>query len=348
MSEKGKLSYKSAGVDIDTANEAKREMADILDDANDRVLNKVGAFASLYDGHFPGYTHPVLVLKTEEPGSKQKLALENDSIETICQDLINHLVNDAIVMGAKPLSVQDCIVCGKLEKDVIVRMVSALAAACKDNECILTGGETSEQPTVVEAGTYIMTASIVGVVEKERILDGSRIKQGDTVVALASSGVHTNGFSLVRKIIASSPTIQDEKVGGRPFLDAILTPHRAYYVAVKDLFENDGLAGLAHITGGGIKENLNRILPEGMSASIDLEKIRILPVFKVLKKYGGLEDDDMLRTFNMGVGMAAVVRPDFAEEAIAHFKSCGVEAYAIGIIDGGDKTVKFRNALQWD
>lgn len=341
------LTYKKAGVDIDAANETKKGMRSLLETTNKRVLNKVGAFATLFDGVFPEYNHPVLVFKTEEPGTKQKLALEHDSIETICQDLVGHLINDAIVMGAKPLSVQDCIVCGKLEKDKILRIVSALSAACNENGCVLTGGETSEQPGVVEAGTYILTASIVGVVEKERIIDGSRIQSDDVVLALSSSGIHTNGFSLIRKIMAAAPDILKEKIDGKPFIEAILTPHRCYYSCLKDLFDKEGLVGLAHITGGGIKENLNRILPRGLSARIDLEKVSILPVFKTLKKFGNLDDADMLRTFNMGVGMTAVVRKDFAAEAIDHVKTLGVDAYGIGLIAKGDQEVAFSGHLDW-
>ena len=342
------LSYKKSGVDIDTANDTKKKMADILESSDARVLNRVGAFASLYDGHFPEYQHPVLVLKTEEPGSKQKIAFEHDSVESVCHDLVNHLVNDAIVMGAKPLSVQDCIVCGKLEKDTVLRVVSAMSEACKENTCVLTGGETSEQPNVIEAGTYILTASIVGVVEKDRIIDGARIKEGDTVLALVSSGVHTNGFSLIRKLMEESPELLKEKVGGKTFIEEILTPHRAYYAAVKDLFDHEGLTGLAHITGGGIAENLDRILPKGLSAHIDLSKIRTLPIFGLLKRYGKIDDADMLRTFNVGVGMIAVVRKEFAEEAVAHLKGMEVESYEIGSVERGAGDVVFSSALQWN
>ncbi|MBI5457988.1 phosphoribosylformylglycinamidine cyclo-ligase [Candidatus Kaiserbacteria bacterium] len=342
-----KLSYKSSGVNRDTENETKVGITSALETADKRVLNQVGAFASLYDGAFPEYKHPILVLKTEEPGTKQLLAFQYDKFESICHDLINHLVNDCIVMGAKPLSTQDCIVCGKVEKPVVLRMVNAFAEAAKNNECVLTGGETSWQPGTIAEGVYVLTASIVGVVERERIIDGSKIQKGDTVIALTSSGVHTNGISLVRKIIETSPDILKEEVGGEPFIEAVLTPHRAYYKVLKDLFTNDDLVGLAHITGGGIQENLNRILPEGLSASINLSKIRILPVFKTLKKFGNLEDADMLRTFNMGVGITAVVRKGFAEEAMAHIKSLGVEAYEVGTITEGDKSVQFTGQLDW-
>ena len=342
-----KLSYKSSGVNRDTENETKEGIASALETNDKRVLNKIGAFASLYDGAFPEYKHPVLVLKTEEPGTKQLLAQKYDKVESVCHDLVNHLVNDCIVMGAKPLSIQDCIVCGKVEKPVVLRMVNAFAEAAQNNECVLTGGETSWQPGTIAEGVYVLTASIVGVVERERIIDGGKIQQGDTVIALTSSGVHTNGISLVRKIMEENPDILKEKVGTDTFIEAVLTPHRAYYKVLKDLFTNDGLAGLAHITGGGIQENLNRILPEGLSASIDLAKIRILPVFQTLKKFGGLEDTDMLRTFNMGVGITAVVRKEFAEEAMAHIKAQGIEAYEVGTIVEGNKTVEFAGQLQW-
>jgi phosphoribosylformylglycinamidine cyclo-ligase len=347
MSEK-KLSYKTSGVNRDTENETKAGMASALETNDRRVLNKIGAFASLVDGAFPEYEHPVLVLKTEEPGSKQLLALKYDKVESVCQDLINHLVNDCIVMGAKPISVQDCIVCGKVEKPIVLRMVRAFADAAKNNECALTGGETSWQPGVIPEGTYVLTASIVGVVDQKHIIDGGKIREGDVVLALASSGVHTNGISLVRKIMEEVPSIEREQVGGKSFIDAVLTPHRAYYTTLKGLFGTDGLVGLAHITGGGLKENLDRILPSDLNASLDISRIRILPIFKTLKNFGKLEDADMLRTFNMGVGLTAVVRKEFVDEAIAHLQSQGIETYELGSVTKGKKQVVFTGELQWD
>lgn len=343
-----KLSYTQSGVNRDTENETKEEMAAVLETSDPRVLNKIGAFASLYDGAFPEYKHPVLVLKTEEPGTKQLLALKYDKVENVCHDLVNHLVNDCIVMGAKPLSIQDCIVCGKVEKPIVLRMVQAFAEAAKNNECSLTGGETSWQPGTIPEGTYVLTASIVGVVEKERIIDGSKIQEGDVVLALASSGVHTNGISLVRKIMETSPDILQSKISGTPFIDAVLEPHRAYYTALKDLFAQDGLVGLAHITGGGIQENLNRILPVDLNAEINLSKVRVHPIFKTLKKFGALEDVDMLRTFNMGVGIAAVVRPEYVGEIIAHMKKFDIEAYEVGMIKTGSQKIEFNGKLLWN
>ncbi len=341
------LSYKNSGVDIDVANATKSEMANSLNSNDARVLNKAGAFATLFNGSFPEYKEPVLVLKTEEPGSKQKIAIENGSIETIAYDLIGHLINDAIVMGAKPLSVQDCIVCGKMEKDVVLKLVESFSKACKENGCVLTGGETSEQPSVISPGTYVLTASIVGIVEKAKIIDGSKTQEGDIVLALASNGVHTNGFSLIKKIMVERSEVLKEKPNGKTFMQNILTPHFCYYNCLKDLFGNKSLVGLAHITGGGIKENLNRILPDNLNASIDLSKIKILDIFKTLKKFGNLEDLDMLRTFNMGVGITAVVKRDFIDDAKKHFAQFNVDAYEIGKITKGNKQVILEGELSW-
>ncbi|MES2767071.1 MAG: phosphoribosylformylglycinamidine cyclo-ligase [Bacteroidota bacterium] len=341
------LDYKQSGVDIDTANATKKQMAASLETNDSRVLNKIGAFASLFDGSFPLLKEPILVFKTEEPGSKQKLAFKYGRVASICEDLINHLINDIAVMGAYPLSVQDCIICGKMEKDVILQMVEAFSQACKANECVLTGGETSEQPGVLEAGTYVLTASVTGIVEKSKIIDGSRIEAGDVVLALPSSGVHTNGFTLVRKIIEMQPEILKETVDGAPFIDAILTPHRSYFKVLKRIFELDGLTGLAHITGGGIRENLDRILPQNLNAEIDISRLQILPVFKTLKQFGNLADADMMRTFNMGVGITAVCRADSSDEIIRLLKEENLECYPIGKITEGEKKVELLGELSW-
>ncbi|MEI7836838.1 MAG: phosphoribosylformylglycinamidine cyclo-ligase, partial [Planctomycetota bacterium] len=268
------MSYSKAGVNIDLADATKAAMAQSLKTNDARVLNRIGAFASLFDARFEGYTHPVLVLKTEEPGSKQKLALANGHVRSICYDMVNHLINDIAVMGARPLSVQDAIICGRLEKDVVSQMVDAMASACREQGCTLTGGETSEQPGVLEPGTYILTSSVVGVVEKDKIVDGSKIVPGDVVLALASNGLHTNGYSLVRALMAQSPEILEARVEGESFLEAILRPHTCYYQAINGLFDSPALHGLAHITGGGVRDNLRRILPGGVDAVIDLGAIR--------------------------------------------------------------------------
>lgn len=326
-------------VNIDLANATKKEMASSLATNDKRVLNKIGAFASLYDIKFSEYENPVLVLKTEEPGSKQLIAVKYNKIENVCFDMINHLINDCIVMGAKPLTVQDAIICGKLDKELVTRIVAAVSAACKNSGCTLTGGETSEQPGVLGEDTYILTSSIVGIADKKDIIDGSKIKAGDVVVGLESSGIHTNGYTLVRTIMKEHPEIMDIMVDGASFIDAVLEPHRCYYNALKDLFGSDVISGLAHITGGGICENLNRILPDDVDATVDLGKYNVLSIFKVLHQVGEISEAEMLRTFNMGVGLAAVVPAEHVQKFIDHIHANGIKANIIGSITKGSGQV---------
>ena len=330
-------------VNIDLANETKKAMAKALESDDTRVLNKIGAFSSLYDIKFKEYKDPVLVLKTEEPGSKQLLAAQYGKLENVSYDMINHLINDCIVMGARPLTVQDAIICGKMNKDDINKIVKAVADACKKQGCVLTGGETSEQPGVLKPGTYILTSSIVGIVDKNKIIDGSKIKEGDVVIALESSGIHTNGYTLVRKIMKKYPEIVNDK-----FINTILEPHRCYYKALKDLFDKNWITGLAHITGGGICENLNRILPNNLSASIDVSKYQILDIFKLLRNTANINDKEMLRTFNLGVGLTVVAKKKYADEIIKHMKKNKIDAYIIGDIIKGNKTVIINGNLNWN
>lgn len=335
-------------VNIDLANETKKEMVKTLATDNERVLNKVGAFASLYDIRYNEYEEPILVLKTEEPGSKQLIAVKYDKIENVCFDMINHLVNDCIVMGAKPLTVQDAIICGKMDKEIVSRIVKAVSEACKQQECVLTGGETSEQPKVIGEDTYILTSSIVGIVEKNDIIDGTAIEEGDVVVALESSGIHTNGYTLVRKIMEDNPEIMNECIEGKTFIEAILEPHRCYYKALKGLFGKSHIIhGLAHITGGGICENLNRILPSGLDAKIDLSTYKILDIFKLLKRYGNVNDAEMLRTFNLGVGMALVTSKACLDDVMNHLQGQGINCTVIGEIVKGNQKVICEGKLIW-
>ena len=334
-------------VNIDLANQTKREMADAINTGNENVLNRMGAFSALYDARFASYRHPVLVLKTEEPGSKQLIASQYDKIENVSYDMINHLINDCIVMGAKPLTVQDAIICGRLDGGIVKRIVKAISDACKAQDCVLTGGETSEQPGVISDGTYILTSSIVGIVDKDEIIDGSQIKEGDAVLSLESSGIHTNGLTLVRTIMREHPEILNETLEGRPFIDGVLEPHRCYYLALRDLFGTGKISGLAHITGGGIRENLNRILPERLDAEIDLASYDVLPIFKLLRQYGNVSDEEMLRTFNLGVGIALVADPAYEAEIAAHLEKSGVRCTRIGRIVPGSGAVRTTGALNW-
>lgn len=340
------LSYSKAGIDITYTDTIKREMAKHLDTKDDRVLNGLGPFASLYDIKFQEIENPVLVLKSEEPGSKQKLAIEYGYSESICHDMVNHLVNDIVVMGAKPLAVLDTIVCGNAEADTIKTLVKGVSDACKENECSLVGGETSIQPLVVDPGVYVLTSSIAGIVERSKVIDGSQIKEGDAVLAIASNGLHTNGYSLVRLLMDKMPQIKLDKIDGLTFIEQIMKPHTPYYRSIKDLFDKDVIHGMAHITGGGIEENLCRIIPEGLSAKIDLSKIKILDIFKYIRNNGNISDEEMLRTFNCGVGFNIVTNQK-DKAAVMHHVSRFYDCYEIGVIESGDRKVKFENRLNW-
>ena len=321
-------------------------MAKHLETSDVRVLNGLGPFASLYDINFPRINEPVLVLKSEEPGSKQKLAMEFGYTESICHDMINHLVNDIVVMGAKPLAVLDTIVCGKAERDTIKTLVKGVADACRENECSLVGGETSIQPLVVDSGVYVLTSSIVGIVEKSKVIDGSKIEDGDVVLAIASNGLHTNGYSLVRLLMEKMPQIKLDKIDGLTFIERIMKPHTPYYKAIKELFSEDIIHGMAHITGGGIEGNLCRIIPDGLSAKIDLSKLQVLNIFKYIRNNGNISDEEMLHTFNCGVGFNVVVSQKHKDTVINHIKKYH-NCYEMGKIEKGDAKIVFENRLNW-
>ena len=340
------LSYSKAGVDITYTDTIKKEMAKSLETKDRRVLNGLGPFASLYDIKFPEIKDPVLVLKSEEPGSKQKLAMEYGYTESICHDMINHLVNDIVVMGAKPLAVLDTIVCGNAEKDTIKSLVKGVSDACRENECSLVGGETSIQPLVVDAGVYVLTSSIAGIVERSKVIDGSAITEGDAVLAIASNGLHTNGYSLVRLLMDKMPQIKLDKIGGSTFIEQIMKPHTPYYKAIKELFPTEKIHGMAHITGGGIEGNLCRVIPEGLTATIDLSKIRILDLFKYIRDNGNVSDEEMLRTFNCGVGFIVVTSQKDKTSVMKHIGKT-YDCYEIGTIEKGEKKITFKKRLNW-
>ncbi len=301
-------------VNVDLANQTKAEFSEVIDGKDVRLLNTVGAFSSLFLLDLSTYTNPVLVLKTEEPGSKQVLAFVHNRVESVCHDMINHLINDCIVMGAEPLAVQDLIVCGKLDGATAKRIVAACAAACEAQGCVLTGRETSEQPGILDADKYILGSNIVGIVERDQIIDGSHMTVGDVVVAVQSSGPHTNGYTLIRDLIAQNPEL--------------LTQRR-----------------------GGIQENLNRILPSDCDAAIDLSTYQVNPVFGVLKQHGAVPDEHMLRTFNLGVGIAVVCQQSHVAEVVAHIQGCGEYSYLIEEIVPGHGQVVCTGELRystWD
>lgn len=345
------MTYAAAGVDIAAADAAKRDMARLLEPQDPRILNGVGPFATLIDASFPEYRHPVIVFKTEEPGTKQKLAAAHGAFRSLCFDLVNHLVNDIAVMGAVPVAVQDAIICGALQPDAVTAMVAGLAEACRAQECSLTGGETSEQPGVLEPGTYVLAASVVGVVEYANVIDGRRIGAGDTVLALAANGVHTNGYSLVRRLLEHDRSLAGRPLGKHSVLDELLRPHRCYLPALRPCLGSANLHGLAHVTGGGMAANLGRVLPDGTAAEIELPRIAVPEIFSVLRAAGGLPDDEMLRVFNCGAGMLAVVAAGSEGELRSAAGAAGVACYPVGRIVAADPAapdrVTLRGALRW-
>lgn len=341
------LSYSKAGIDITYTDTIKKEMSQYLKTNDHRVLNGLGPFASLYDIEFPDIEKPVLVLKSEEPGSKQKLAVEYGYTESICHDLVNHLVNDIIVMGAKPLAVLDTIICGNAEKDTVKSLVKGISEACRNNECSLVGGETSIQPLVLDAGIYVLTASIAGIIGKSDIIDGSAIQEGDAVLAVASNGLHTNGYSLVRMLMDKMPQIKLDKIDGLTFIEQIMKPHTAYYPAVKNLLGRNILHGMAHITGGGIEGNLCRIIPDELTAEIDLSAIRVPNLFRYIRQCGNISEDEMLRTFNCGAGLNLVVPQSEKETVIKHINQFH-DCYEIGTIRKGPAKIIFKNRIYWN
>ena len=343
------LTYAGAGVSLQAKRDAFASLDSDLTSTDARVLNRPGAFASLFRARFPGYRDPVLALKTEEPGSKQLLAVRAGRIDAIARDLVNHLVNDIAVMGAEPLAVLDMILCSRLEADTVHRIIAELAAACREQGCSLVGGETTEQPGVVADGAYVLSASMVGVVERERIVDGAAIEAGDVVLAVASNGLHTNGYTLVRALLARDPELAERDVDGEPFVQVALRPHRSYRdlcLALRDL----PARGMAHITGGGVHDNLARILPAGLCADVDLGALRIPQIFAAVRESGGIDDAEMVRVFNLGVGLAIVVPAALEAASVARAASVGDAAYRIGTIEraqAGEPSVRLRGRLRW-
>lgn len=347
--ERDPFTYKRAGVNIHYLTKLQRSFEKIMDSNDKRVLNGVGPFASLYDIKFDDIDNPVLVFKTEDPGSKLKIALEYGYLESVCYDMVNHLVNDIIVMGAKPLAVLDMIFCANAEEDTINSIVRNISLACKKNDCSLIGGKTSIQRGIVDYGTYMLSSSIVGVVEKNDVIDGSKIAEGDSIIALSSSGLHTSGYSLVRLLMNELPHLKDEAVGKETFLDSIMKIHESYYKGISSYNEKDKVHGMAHITGGGIKGNLMRVIPTDLTATIDLSKIKVPLIFSHIKNNANILDQEMLSTFNCGVGLIVVIPKEIKTSFLKHIKKYH-NAYEIGLIEKNKSTldkVNFINKINW-
>jgi phosphoribosylformylglycinamidine cyclo-ligase len=329
----GGVDYQQSGVDIDAGNEAVRRIKALAERTyTSGVLSGVGSFGGLFalDGRVPD---PVLVASADGVGTKLKLAFLTGRHDTIGTDLVNHCVNDILVQGARPLFFLDYLATGRLAPDVAGQIVAGIARACEDNGCALLGGETAEMPGFYASGEYDLAGFIVGVVSKTRIIDGRGIRAGDQLVALPSSGLHTNGYSLARAIVFDRLGLRvDSQVPelGETVGAALLRPHRSYLRSLEPLLETGWIKGMAHITGGGIADNLRRTLPPGRSYAIDRESWQVPQIFSWLQRTGGVEESEMFRAFNMGVGLILVCDRARTDSTLAELRAAGERAWVLG------------------
>lgn len=293
--------YKSAGVDKEEGYQTVSKIKKAVSEThNSNVLNGIGSFGAFYQ--LSGYKNPVLVSGTDGVGTKLRIALDVKKYDTVGIDCFAMCANDILCHGAKPLFFLDYLACGKLDSDIAAEIVGGIAAACKETGTALIGGETAEMPGMYKIGDYDVAGFCVGVVEKEDIIDGSQIKAGQVIIGLAASGFHSNGFSLVRKIFPDF----NEEFEGKPLYETLLVPTKLYQNDIFKIQEKVKLSGIAHITGGGLIENVPRIIPEGLCATIEKSKVNVPSVMKELMKRGGIEENEMFGTFNMGVGMVVI------------------------------------------
>ena len=334
-------SYKQAGVDITAGYKAVELMKKHIERTMTAgALSDIGGFGGLFELDLTGIKKPVLVSGTDGVGTKLKYAFALDKHDTIGIDCVAMCVNDVICCGAKPLFFLDYIACGKNVPEKIAAIVSGVAEGCVQAGAALIGGETAEMPGFYPVDEYDLAGFAVGVVDKDKILDNSTMKEGDVVIALPSSGVHSNGFSLVRKVFAESDvTVPREELGGKSLGETLLAPTRIYVKPMLALFDKVTVKAVSHITGGGFYENIPRSIPKGFGAKIDKSSLRILPVFDLIAKEGGVPERDMFNTFNMGVGMSVVVSAEDAETALDVLRENGEDAYVIGEIVKSDDAV---------
>ena len=350
--------YKQAGVDIDVADELIERIKPHIRKTNrSGVVSGIGGFGALFDLKNTGFKDPVLVSSTDGVGTKIKIAIDTGIHDTIGIDCVAMCVNDIIVQGAEPLFFLDYFATGKLVNDVAEAVIAGVAEVCRQAGCALIGGETAEMPGLYAAGDYDLAGFSVGAVERDQIIDGKNIKDGDIVLGVASSGVHSNGFSLVRKLIGSSGYTYEGKAPfeeSKTLRDAVLVPTRIYVkpaleaIKIKAKDGKSAVRGMAHITGGGLYENIPRVLPDDVCAHLDARAWNFLPVFRWLAKAGQIQPADMARTLNCGIGLVVVVTPDEAEAVKKSFETGGETVYTIGkITKRADAPVVIDNLADW-
>jgi phosphoribosylformylglycinamidine cyclo-ligase len=321
------MEYKQSGVDIDAGNEVVRRIRTLARDTfTPGVLSDIGSFGGLFRMSAADVRDPVLVASADGVGTKLRVAFLTGSHRTIGRDLVNHCVNDILVQGAEPLFFLDYLATGRLDPDVAVQIVEGLSAACRENGCALLGGETAEMPGFYADGEYDVAGFIVGAVARERLIDGRSLRPGDVLIGLPSSGLHTNGYSLARRIVFELAGLRADSVVpelGARIADLLLVPHRSYLPVMRPILQTGIVKGMAHITGGGITENLPRILPERTHARIDRSRWSVPLIFRWLQNTGSVPEHDMLRTFNMGIGLIVACAAEHEAELHQRLAAAG-------------------------
>ena len=338
-------SYEASGVNLEAGYEVvSRIKKHVASTARKGCMGGIGAFGGMFDLGSLGYRHPILVSGTDGVGTKLKIAFELDRHDTIGIDAVAMCVNDVLAQGAEPLLFLDYVAVGHNRPAVVEAIVAGVAEGCRQAGCALVGGETAEMPGMYAPEDYDIAGFTVGAVEKDNLIDGSKVAEGDVLVGLPSSGVHSNGFSLVRKIVADANldlNAKYEETGDKTLGEVLLTPTCIYVKPVLALMKEVDVHGVAHITGGGFDENIPRILPEGLGVEIEEGTWKILPVFELLRKYGDLPRREMFNIFNMGIGMVVAVSPADADKAVASLRESGINASVIGkVVKGSGVTLK--------
>ncbi|PCJ51205.1 MAG: phosphoribosylformylglycinamidine cyclo-ligase [Candidatus Hydrogenedentota bacterium] len=353
MSDKKKgLSYRDAGVNIDAADEGLARIKESVKRTFDQnVLQDIGSFGAMYRFDHTAMEEPILVSSVDGVGTKLKVAFMTGKHETVGVDLVSHCVNDILVQGARPMFFLDYLAFGTLDPEVVEKVITGIATGCRYAGCSLIGGETAEMPGMYTHGEYDLAGTIVGVVDKPKIIDGSQIQSGDVIIGLKSSGLHTNGYSLARKICFERDglSVTDPMPGtGQTVGDALMAPHREYARVMQIVMRIVNVKGMVHVTGGGITDNIPRILPDGLKAEIDLTAWEVPPIFKYLQEAGGVEEKEMLRTFNCGMGFMVMVSADEKDRALDAFAQALEDPKVIGrIVEGDTNEVAYSGGFKY-
>ena len=338
--QKSKITYSDSGVDIDKANDLIDEIKPMIKETlNDNVLSNIGGFGGLFELKAKDYERPVLVSGTDGVGTKVKLAQQIDILEGVGIDLVAMCVNDIITSGAKPLFFLDYFATSELNNPQAKRIIKGVADGCLQSEMALIGGETAEMPGVYQSGDFDLAGFCVGIVDYNKIIDGSKISEGDSIIGLASSGPHSNGYSLIRKLIEDNSVDLDEMINGEKIGTQIIKPTIIYSRSVLSCIEKYEVNSMAHITGGGFQDNIIRAIPEDCQAIIDKNSWGLPAVFQWIQNQAGIDSNEMLRTFNCGIGYVLIVKTDVKDSVIHHFQNEGIDAYEIGSIKKGEKSV---------